>query len=173
MEDENQSFEWGLFTLGVVSLIFALIAFSNPASGLMAIVVIFALGAILKGIFEITFRRRISHFRLMNKTGLTVLGVIEIIIGIVLLLNLWLGVLAIPFIFAIWIITDSIGALFLSSAFRGVSNAMFWFILILAIIGLIIGVVLLFNPVGGLFTVAFLVGMYFMIAGITSIVEAF
>lgn len=109
----------------------------------------------------------------MNKTGLTVLGVIEIIIGIVLLLNLWLGVLAIPFIFAIWIITDSIGALFLSSAFRGVSNAMFWFILILAIIGLIIGVVLLFNPVGGLFTVAFLVGMYFMIAGITSIVEAF
>lgn len=57
MEDENQSFEWGLFILGLVSLIFALIAFSNPASGLMAIVVIFALGAILKGIFEIAFRR--------------------------------------------------------------------------------------------------------------------
>jgi uncharacterized membrane protein HdeD (DUF308 family) len=173
MRNEESSFSWNLLVLGIIYIILALIAFNNPGSGILVIVFLFAFGAISKGIFEIVYRKRLSRFRTLNQTGLVILGIFEIVIGILLLANYWIGIVAVPFIFAVWFIVDSVGAIFVATAFREVNNSFFWFSLILGIIGLIIGIFLLMNPITGFLTVEFLVGAFFMLGGIVSLIEAF
>lgn len=173
MRSKESTFSWGLFFLGVIYITLALIAFSNPGTSILFVVFLFAFGAIMKGIFEILFRKKLSRFRTLNQTGLIVLGIIEIVIGILLLTNYWIGFIAVPFVFAIWFIVDSVGTLFMATAFRNTDNSLFWFSIIFGIISLIIGILLLTNPITGFLTVAFLIGAFFMMAGIVSLVEAF
>lgn len=173
MEQETDSFNWGSFIIGILFIVLSLIAFNNPASGLAALVYFFAFVAIIKGIFEIVYRNRMKYFTMTNKTGLVVLGILEIIIGLVLVFNVFAGVLALPFILGFWFIIDSIGALFVASSLKDQNKSMYWFSIVFGIIGLIIGILLLLNPITGLFTVSFLIGAYFMFAGMVAIVGAF
>lgn len=83
------------------------------------------------------------------------------------------SVLALPFVFAIWFIVDSIFGLFNLDLARQHSNGYFWFSLIIDILGIIVGFMLLFNPISSALTLSFLVGFYFMMWGITQIVYAF
>lgn len=169
----NDGFQWGPFILGVLSLILAFLAFNNPAVSIISVAILFGIGAILKGVFELFFRRRVRQFSGYSSGWLILLGVIDILIGVFFLFNLSAGVLALPVIFAFWVIFDSIGTLVIASAIRQHSNTQFWFTLIIGIIGLIIGFLLLFNPLSSYVAIASLVGLFFMIQGILNIVYAF
>ncbi|HAP9234537.1 TPA: hypothetical protein IWI47_001253, partial [Enterococcus faecium] len=56
---------------------------------------------------------------------------------------------------------------------RGVSEGYYWFTIIVNILGILLGIFLLFNPISSALTLSFLVGFYFMLFGITHIVYAF
>ncbi|HAP7645602.1 TPA: hypothetical protein IVV33_002984, partial [Enterococcus faecium] len=49
----------------------------------------------------------------------------------------------------------------------------YWFTIIVNILGILLGIFLLFNPISSALTLSFLVGFYFMLFGITHIVYAF
>lgn len=173
LDNETNSFNWGSFIIGILFIGLSLIAFNEPTAGLAGLVYFFAFVAIIKGIFEIIYRNRMKYFTMTNKTGLVVLGILEIIIGVVLFFNVFIGIFALPFILGFWFIIDSVGTLFVASSLRDQNRSMYWFTIVFGVIGLILGILLLLNPITGLFTVAFLVGAYFMFAGIVAIVEAF
>lgn len=172
-QTNENSFNWGSLILGIIFILLSLVAFNNPTASLLAVVFMFAIGAILKGIFEIFLRNRMKEYTNYNHTALIVIGVIDIIIGVIILFNIELGLAIMPFLFAFWFIFDSIGALFTASAIRPFSNARYWFTIILGIIGVILGIALLFMPATAYAVIAMLVGIYFMIAGIAYIVAAF
>ncbi|HPJ00889.1 MAG TPA: DUF308 domain-containing protein, partial [Enterococcus sp.] len=100
-------------------------------------------------------------------------GIFDLIIGIYLFFNVEIGLLALPFIFAIWFIVDSIISLAEADIFKSASKGYYWFVVILNIIGIILGVMLFFNPIVSAFTLAFLVGFYLMMIGISLIAFAF
>ena len=102
-----------------------------------------------------------------------ILGIIDILIGVYLLFNLNIGVAVLPFVFAIWFLFDSIFGLFTLDFAKRVSTGYFWFTLIVDVLGIILGVMLLFNPLSSALTLSFLVGFYFMMFGISNIVYAF
>nr|WP_265458635.1 DUF308 domain-containing protein [Enterococcus sp. HY326] len=168
-----RKFNLGYFILGLLFIFISIISFRDPASNLVALVIFFAVMAILKGIFEIAIRRPLQNTTGGKGTFVLVMGIIDIILGIFLLFNMSAGVLALPIIFAIWFIIDSIGELMISSAFKEVSTGYYWFMVIVNILGIILGFILLFNPLSAALTLAFLVGIYFMITGITYLVAAF
>ncbi len=89
------------------------------------------------------------------------------------LFNIGAGVVALPFVFAVWFIADSVFALLAADLAKGVSNGYYWFTVIVNILGIILGIMLLFNPISSALTLSFLVGFYFMLFGITHIVYAF
>ncbi|MFK4567534.1 HdeD family acid-resistance protein [Enterococcus sp. UD-01] len=165
--------DWGSLILGILFVLTALISFQDPAGNLLALVIVFAIFAILKGVFEIFVRNRMKELTGYKAYAPIVLGVIDIIIGIYLLFNLAIGVAALPFVFALWFIFDSIINLFTLDLAKGVSTGYFWFRLIVDVIGVILGVMLFFNPLSSALTLSFLVGFYFMLYGITHIVYAF
>lgn len=65
------------------------------------------------------------------------------ILGIVLMFNLYVGVMALAYVFALWFVIDSIRNLVILNEVRLVSTAYYWFSLILNIIG----ISLFFDPI--------------------------
>jgi len=171
--EKKSELSWGYLLTGILFILVALIAFKNPESSLVAIVYVFAFSAIYKGVFDLFFRRKIHQYTDHKSTLLIVLGVFDLVVGVFLLFNVSLGLVALPFIFAIWFIVDSIISLALSDVFKLKNTSYYWFNVILNVIGIVLGIVLLFNPISSALTLAFLVGLYFMVIGISFIVNAF
>ena len=171
--NERKTVDWGSLILGILFVIVSLMSFQDPVGNLMAIVVVFAIFAFLKGIFELFVRNRMKELSgYKGKTPLVV-GIIDILVGIFFLFNIGAGVVALPFVFAVWFIADSVFALLAADLAKGVSNGYYWFTVIVNILGIILGIMLLFNPISSALTLSFLVGFYFMLFGITHIVYAF
>ncbi|MCB5951229.1 DUF308 domain-containing protein [Enterococcus sp. BWT-B8] len=174
MDKEHRSgLDWGSLLLGILFVMTALLSFQDPAGNLLAIVIVFAIFAIFKGIFEIFVRNRLKELVGYKSYVPVILGIIDIIVGIYLLFNLGVGVSVLPYVFAIWFILDSFINLFTLDLARAFSAGYYWFSLIVDILGIALGFVLLFNPLSSALTLSFLVGFYFIIFGITYIVYGF
>ncbi len=171
--ETKRGFDWGSLILGILFVITALFSFNDPVGNLVAIVVVFAVFSILKGVYELFMRRSLKELTGYKATMPIILGIIDILIGVFLLFNMKAGILALPFIFAIWFIIDSIFGLFGLDVARAHSTGYYWFSLIINILGIIVGIMLLFHPLSSALTLSFLVGFYFMMFGISAIVYAF
>ena len=93
--------------------------------------------------------------------------------GIVLLTNLWTGMVVLPTLFAVWFIAESVLGLMNAGVARLIGNGYYWFRIILRVLGIFFGVSLLFNPVSATMTMAFMVGFYFVMLSVNCFVEAF
>lgn len=172
-EGKKHGIDWGALVLGILFVLTSLISFQDPAGNLVAIVLFFAIFAIIKGIFEIFVRNRMKELIGYKSYAPIILGIIDILIGIYFLFNLNIGIAALPFVFAIWFIVDSIFGLFTVDLAKSVSTGYYWFAIIVDILGIVLGFILLVNPISSALTLSFLVGFYFMIFGITNIIYAF
>ena len=106
--ERRSNFSLPYFLMGIIFILVSLVSFRDPQSSLLAIVYVFAISAILKGIFELFFRRKIHEFTNQKSTLLIVLGIFDLLVGIFFLFNISAGLVALPFVFAVWFLFDSI-----------------------------------------------------------------
>lgn len=170
---ESRKIDWGSLVLGILFVLVSLISFRDPVGNLVAIVIVFAIFAILKGLFELFLRSRVKELTGYKGKMPIVIGIIDLLIGIFFIFNIGAGVVALPFVFAVWFIIDSVLALFTADLFRGISEGHYWFTVVINVLGILLGIILLFNPLSSALTLSFLVGFYFMVVGINQIVYAF
>lgn len=173
MFEEKRKFNWMSFLVGILFLLVSLVAFQNPETSLVAIVIYFAVTAIINGIYSLFIRTRIKEFTGYRSTGFLVLAIAEILIGLVLLFRLDTGIIALAYVFALWFIMDSVRNLFLLGPTRLVSVPLYWFSMIVNILGIFVGFSLIVDPIVSLLTISFLVGFYFLMNGLIYIVGAF
>lgn len=173
MTNSKNGFKWGNLIVGVLFIITSLIAFRNPVGNLAGITVFFGIIAIIKGLFDVFFRNKVKKITGMPGTSLLIIGVFDILLGILLLFNLATSIMALPFVFATWFLVDSLGGLFSLEQARALSTANYWLQLIVSVLGIVISIALLFDPITSALTLSFLVGFYLMWIGIFYIVEAF
>ena len=100
-------------------------------------------------------------------------GILDIALGILLIFNLSAGAKIVLYIFAIWFIIDAIEGLLVLDIAKYIGDGYYYFTLIINIIGILIGVYLLFNPQGSALTIALLLGFNLMVVGIWNIIKAF
>lgn len=169
METQSRKhFGWGYLILGILLVISSLIAFRNPFSDILTLAVLFGIVAILSGIW--LFVNNDGGHRVLK----VIAGVLDILIGMALLIHPWAAALAMPVLFAIWFILSSVyGIARLICVKQHYGTGHFWFAVIINILCVITGGFLLFDPLASLFTISFLAGFYFMMAGFESIVYAF
>ncbi|EPH72678.1 hypothetical protein D929_01898 [Enterococcus faecalis 02-MB-P-10] len=172
-QTKNRGIDWVSLLIGILFILTSLLSFQNPAGDLVGLVLVFASLAIVKGIYELYARYSIKKISGKKSYLLVVLGILDILIGVYLLFNLDVGLVALPIVFAIWFLIDSILNLFTLDFARAISTGYFWFTLIINILGIIVGIMLLFDPLTSALTLSFLVGVYFMMAGIISLIYAF
>ncbi|MBG9983161.1 DUF308 domain-containing protein [Aerococcaceae bacterium DSM 111020] len=174
MKRHEQGFSWWYLILGVIQLIIAYMLFNNIGLATQAFVYFLAFGAILNGIFLLMLRQRINEKTYQSTWSLVLFGVIAIGFGLLLLFNTRASLLAIPIIVSMMMISEAVSILMQAFAARRVGfNGWFWFNLIIGILGLILGFLLLFNPLAAYIAVEYLVGLYFIIFGIRNILSAF
>ncbi|MGO2083718.1 HdeD family acid-resistance protein [Vagococcus sp.] len=165
--------DWSSLLLGILFIIVSLLSFRDPVGDLVAIAFVFGVFAIVKGIFELFLRNKVKKFTGIQLRYPIVIGIIDIIIGVFILFNIQASVMALPFVFAIWFLVDSLYGLMSAGTAKVVSNGYYWFIIFINIIGIIVGIMLFMNPITAALTLSFLVGFYFMMFGILEIVYAF
>lgn len=89
-----------------------------------------------------------------------------------MLFNGEFGILFVAISFAIMFLMDSIISLWLSNIIKLVNEKYFMVDVILSVIGIILGVLLLIYPVFSILSIYYLVGLFFMITGISAIIHS-
>lgn len=174
MKTHKQNFSWWFLVLGIIQIILAVMMFNNFGLATLTFVYLLATGAILNGIFLLAFRNRINEKTNQSMWMLLVFGIISLVLGIILFFNEAIGLVAIPMIVSLMMVFESISIINQAIALKSAGKTgWFWFNLIIGILGIILGIMLIFNPLAAYFTVEALTGFYFLVFGIRNIISAF
>src|SRR5688500_17395411 len=137
---------WSRLLIGVFFVIIGVFIISFAEENLFAITWLIGIVFVINGLIEIFVRRNMNQATQKGSTLLIVLGIINIIIGMLILFNLVTSTTFIVYLFAIWFIINAVLNIFTITPAEG-SNKRFRMVsILLNIIEIILGVILLFNP---------------------------
>lgn len=169
----NWEFDWSEFMTGVIFLITAYFLFKRPSAVLSGFVVVIAIAAIIRGITKLSAYRHLREETGMRATLMLVNAIIDIILGLLFMFNIPVGIISISYVFAAWFLIDAIVGLLNVSHLKQFNMGLYVLSIILDILGIIVGLLLLMNPVIAAVSLTTLIGFYFVIFGINEIIIAF
>ncbi|GAB1445993.1 MAG: DUF308 domain-containing protein [Cyclobacteriaceae bacterium] len=146
----------------------AIAAFVSPASSYLVLAMLFSLGFLFSGIFEILFS--VANRKQLDNWGwYLVFGIVTLVIGALLLINpvLSMGVLALYVGFTI--LFRSISTFSFALDVKRYGSANWGWLLVLGILGAIFAIILIWNPVFAGMTIVFWTGLAFLLSGVFSI----
>ncbi|WP_379823033.1 HdeD family acid-resistance protein [Lacticaseibacillus paracasei] len=166
-------FDCGQFITGILFLIAAFVVMRYPLATLKTVTFIFAVVAIIRGIAILA-----GYSTLRQLTGKLawvslLMGIFDLVIGVIFLVNSNFGVATITMMFAIWFLVDSVGSLFNVGHLRIAGTGWFVLYLVLDILAVIVSLMLFMQPVVAAITLVTLLSMFFVLFGIECIVLAF
>jgi uncharacterized membrane protein HdeD (DUF308 family) len=158
---------WLILVEGVIAAFLGFILLLAPGATLLFLVQVLGLYLFVAGIFRI-----LGIFTDASSWGWKLLsGALSILAGLLVLDHpLWSGVL-VPsvVIFFVGFLSMAQGAADLVAAFQGGS----WGARILGVLGILFGFILVINPLIGVATLPFVLGLFMLIGGIGAVVQAF
>ncbi|UQS81919.1 DUF308 domain-containing protein [Bombilactobacillus folatiphilus] len=166
-------FDFLSLIIGIFSLYVGYLIMSHPLTGLLSIVVIIGIFALLRGIYQLWLSYQL-HKRLNKRTGWLIFSaIVDLILGFVFLFNLRVAVPTLIYIFAFWFIIDGIAELSIAPLYHLAGKSYHWLVIILAVLSIIAGIILLFEPMMATVLIVVFAAVYFFMAGILEIIEAF
>ncbi|MBA1434222.1 hypothetical protein EQ827_03040 [Lactobacillus bombi] len=170
----TQRFDWLSLIIGIFSVVVGVQILRNPVSGLISIMILLGAFSLVRGCYQLWLAAKIHQIMMRSRVGWLIFsGVIDIILGLVFLFNFPLGLTTLIYILAFWFIIDGVAELSLAPIYRRVGKSYHWLIIILAILSIVAGITLLFRPLIGGVLIVSLAAVYFFMAGILEIIEAF
>lgn len=163
-------------TVGALLILLGVFTFLRPGSLLTGIVVIYGLIALITGVDDI-----LTYIRLERYTGFAPLvslisGVLSVMCGCMLLLYPDAGKWILSLLFPLWFMAHCISRIAHTYIIRMAGRRFLdYFALTVNIAGLVLGFLMLFNPVLTFMTMRFMgyvVAAYLVLLGIDSIVAA-
>ena len=169
----RSAFGWGELLIGIVLLVLGVATFVRPAGALTGIVFIYGILAVITGIADIVFYVKIEQHTGFGPALSLVTGILSILAGILLLFHPGAGKWAMVILFPIWFIAHCISRLTHLPIIRlTAGTGYYYFTLIVNILGLLLGFVMLLDPVLSLLSVSYLIGGYLILMGIDHLVLA-
>lgn len=165
---KTKTMGWIQLVLGVLMIVLGFYTFTRPDIALGGMVILYGLMAVFGGIADIVF-----YVQLEKRTGFgpstsLVSGILSILAGILILCNISAGKWAFTILFPVWFIIrciSGLGNLGLTRLFGG--DGIYWLSVISNILGLFLGMVLLFSPYASFVTSGIVVAVYLVILGIS------
>lgn len=173
MQTAKRGFDWFSLAVGIILVIAGIASFMRPDTTLKFVSVCLGIGLLLKGIYELWFRRGISNWFGENSGWLLFMGIIDIILGLLFIFRAASGVVVIAYIFAFWFIFDSIAEIATANYFKRLNRGYYVAMLILNILALLVGFILLFNPLIAASTLVLIISFYLLLIGFIKIIQAF
>lgn len=159
--------------LGLLSVGLSYYVLTNPVSAIYSLVWIIGIFLIINGIMRFAGRNTARSLGMKNTGMMTFSAILDILFGLLVIFVPASGIAYIWIVLSMALILDSAFELFAASLVKETSKGLYWFIIIMAILGMILGFILLFNPVTAVAVAVALLGAYFLVYGIMNIVTAF
>lgn len=169
----KKSFDFVQLLMGILSIALAYFVLVNPTSAVISLIWIVGIFLIINGVMRFVGRSAARDMGMSNTGLLTFTAVLDIIMGLAVLFIPASGITYIWIVLSMSVLMNSIFRLFTAKALKAVSTGLYWFTIILAILGIILGIMLLMDPVFALGLAVALLGAYFLVYGIMNIVSAF
>jgi uncharacterized membrane protein HdeD (DUF308 family) len=161
-----------LLIRGIVAVLFGLAAILWPGLTVLLLVALFGIYAFIDGIVDVVAAFRESK-TVPNWWLLLLEGLVGIVIGIIAFFWPAITALILLYLIAIWAIVTGIfeiGAVF-SKEHRPLGSE--WTLGAAGVISIILGIILVLEPRGGLLALVWTVGIYAIIFGILLLIRAF
>ena len=159
MAQDNGKLKWSSLIMGTLLLIVAVIIFSYPVKNFYTLTWLIGLFILINGVIQLLFRRAARALAGSGSGLIVVIGIIDIIFGLLVIFNVGASSTFFIFMFAAWFIVSSIiGLMTISkqSRLKGLS-------IIVNVLGLLLGIILLFNPMMGMILVSTMIAITFAI----------
>ncbi|HLZ59479.1 MAG TPA: HdeD family acid-resistance protein [Ktedonosporobacter sp.] len=169
---QRSSNHWQMLAIrGVVAILFGIVALMWPGRTTLALVYLFGAFALLDGIAMVVLAFRAREY-MIPWWMLLIEGLAGIIIGLLAFFSPLITAIALIELIAIWAIIvgfmQIISAITLRDAITGE-----WILALSGILSVILGVLLFFQPINGLLSITWLIGIYAIVFGAIAIVRAF
>lgn len=169
-------FGWGgLITRGYSDYtgIRGIFTFARPSSALKGMVFVYRILAVVTGIADIVFYVKMERHTGFGAAISLVMGILNIIAGVLLLFNLSAGKGAMVILFPIWFIMHCISRLTHLPIIRlTAGTGYYYFTLVVNILGLLLGLVMILNPKLSFLSVSYIIGCYLILIDIDHLVLA-
>ena len=167
MAQDSGKLNWSSLIIGTLLLIIAVVIFSNPVQNFYTLTWLIGLLIMIGGVIQLLFRRAAKEVMGVNTTLILINGVIDLIFGILVVFNVGASSAFFIFMFAFWFIFSSIMGLFTISQ----QPRLLALSIIINILGIIFGIILLFNPMMGMVFVSTMIALTFATLGITYVID--
>ncbi len=161
-----RSKHWWLITLkGFIFIFLGIYILKYPVSGMLGLIVYGGFMLLLSGIIIIAFA---IHTRKTNPNWIWQIaeGLLDIVLALILMSNIGLTVITLPYVFAFFGVFTGI-FWFMESLYFKRSNYRYWPVALLAgIFSILIGVIIFYRPVLAALTIFSIIGIMFTLQGL-------
>ncbi len=155
----------GLVVSSIFMIIAGILAWIFPDTALLAAAIYLGVMFLISGVGYLV------DFYSLRSGWLLVTGILDIIIGAVLMLNLGVTVASLPVFLAVWILCVAVMQVAFGVDARSAGDPSGKWVLGSGLLGILFGLWILGSPVLGIFTVSTLVGFYLVLYGGLGIAE--
>ncbi len=169
----RSGFGWIELLEGILLIALGIFSFVRPGSILSGLVVVYGLLALCVGIADIIFYVKVEKHTGLAPTLMLICGVLSVLAGLMLLIYPGAAKWAMAIFFPMWFIAHCISRLSQLPQIRlFTTRGHYYFVMIINIIGLCLGVLMLIRPVAAIFSLSYLIGIYLILLGIDCVLLA-
>lgn len=169
----HSGFGWLELIVGIVLIVLGVLAFLDPDFALTSLVFAYGVAAVVMGVADIILFIQVERYTGIGPSLSLISGILSVMSGVMLVVYPRTGVLVLTVLFPIWFIAHCISRLVHLSHIRVVAGqGIYYFTLIINIIGLVLGFMMFLRPLLTLATIRCFAGIYLILLGIDSVVMA-
>lgn len=170
---KRSGFGWLEIISGLCMVLLGIFTIFRPQSMFTWMAVIYGLLAIITGVCDIVFYIKTERYTGFGPAISLISGILSVMAGAVLLAHPGIGKWILSVLFPLWFIAHCISRLALSNTIRLAAGKVHYCIsLAVNVLGLILGVMMIFHPVITFVTAGTLVGIYLIASGVETVVIA-
>lgn len=170
---KRSGFGWLELIIGIVLIGLGILTFVNPDLALTSMVFAYGIAAVVMGIADLILYIQVERYTGFGPILALISGILSVMSGVALVVYPSAGILVLTVLFPIWFIAHCISRLSHLNHIRlAAGNGMYYFTLAINIVGLLLGFMMLLNPLFTLTTIRFFASIYLILLGIDSIAMA-
>jgi uncharacterized membrane protein HdeD (DUF308 family) len=168
---ENKKW-WAYLMMGCLFILIGLWIFITPTTSFLSLSLFFSLALSVVGVFEMVFSIKIIR-ESKNWLGFFARGLIDLVIGTLLLFNPFFTMNLLPYLLAVWIMYRGIRALFFAYRLKSYGIKQWYRNLIFGTITFVFGLLIIFYPVLGGHSITYSVAGAFLLLGFFNFSKAY
>ena len=170
----RSGFGWLELIEGILLIVLGCYTFARPDRALTGFIVVYAIFAVAMGVADILLYVRIAHFTGFGPIVSLLSGTLSVMAGVMLLVYPNAGKLILSVLVPLWFLAHCISRLSNLNKIRFFAGEFpYYFTLILNVLGLVLGGLMILNPLISLLSVPLIIGIYLLLLGVDCLILAF